>query len=364
MSPLLTAPKIAVLATLTFTLILASITFAAPVNNATAGVQVSKHQTTLGPITFASEPAGRGTWGVLFSCTTTFGMLMVISIINPEGIAILAFGQLAEARRVKREWDTYVEKGCKSGKWARKDAKEKKGLFTMEVAFFVVMGGFTIDESIATSDRHVRSKHMLRLIRHGIMPNADKPEEGKVVIERKNSGYTATLTPNGFVEYAKEEYFDDCQFFGDSIKDKGKGSNIAKILSAMQALWLGAQCAARKASGLPLSLLEIHVLIQVGCTVVIYLCWWNKPLDVNEPIFLVLKKGGQEFRPIRDKEAKYLLEKEVVELGPDQKHKDSEQQLISNPLQSKHADGIMEEEVLGEGADSKQPKNLDSNTGT
>jgi hypothetical protein len=277
MSPLLTAPKIAVLATLTFTLILASITFAAPVNNATAGVQVSKHQTTLGPMTFASEPAGRGTWGVLFSCTTTFvfciwtamhpniipnatvnyrlfykGVLMVISIINPEGIAILAFGQLAEAWRVKREWDTYVEKGYDNKKWEYKVAKEKKGLFTMEVAFFIVMGGFTIDESIVTSDRHVRSKHMLRLIRHGIMPNADKPEEGNVMIERKNSRYTATLTPTGFVEYAKEGYFDDCQFFGDSIKDKGKASNIAKILSAMQALWLGMQCAARKASGLPL----------------------------------------------------------------------------------------------------------------
>jgi hypothetical protein len=108
------------------------------------------------------------------------------------------------------------------------------------------------------------------------------------------------------------------------------------------------------------SLLEIHVLIQVGCTVVIYLCWWNKPLDVNEPIFLVLKKGDQQFRPIRDKEAKDLLEEEVVELGPDPKqHKDSEQQPISN-LQSKHAGGIMEEEILGEGADSKQPKNLGS----
>lgn len=30
--------------------------------------------------------------------------------------------------------------------------------------------------------------------------------------------------------------------------------------------------------------LEIHVLIQVACTLIIYACWWNKPLDVNEPI--------------------------------------------------------------------------------
>ncbi|KAF8241843.1 hypothetical protein K440DRAFT_665129 [Wilcoxina mikolae CBS 423.85] len=381
MSPLRATPKITVLTTWTFfTLILASVTFAAPVHNATAGVQVSKHQTSLGPMTYATEPAGRGTWGILFSCTTTFvfciwtavhpniipnasvnyrlfykGVLMVISIINPEGIAIFAFGQLAEARRVKREWDMYV-----NGKWESTVAKEKKGLFTMEVAFFVVMGGYTIDESNATSDRHVRSKHIQRLLKYGIIPDADKPEEGKVVIERKDSRYTATLTPTGFVKYAKDGYFDDCQFFGDEIKDKGKASNIAKILSATQALWLGAQCATRKAAGLPLSLLEIHVLIQLGCTVVIYLCWWNKPLDVNEPISLVLRKGDAEFRPIQDEEAKDLLEKEVVELDPDPKqHKDSEQRPISN-LQSKHPNEIIKEEVLEEGADPKQQKNLDS----
>jgi len=38
--------------------------------------------------------------------------------------------------------------------------------------------------------------------------------------------------------------------------------------------------------------LEIHVLIQVACTLIIYACWWNKPLDVNEPITINIITSG------------------------------------------------------------------------
>ena len=35
-------------------------------------------------------------------------------------------------------------------------------------------------------------------------------------------------------------------------------------------------------------LLEIHVLIQVCCTIVIFFCWYNKPLDNICPIMIIL----------------------------------------------------------------------------
>lgn len=35
--------------------------------------------------------------------------------------------------------------------------------------------------------------------------------------------------------------------------------------------------------------LEIHVVVQVACTLVTYFCWLNKPVDVNEPIVINLQ---------------------------------------------------------------------------
>jgi len=272
MEPLLVLPKKLVLGTSAFfALVLASMTFAAPLRNTTTGENVFKHETTLGPLVFATEPQGRGTWGILFSCTTTFGfcvwtavhpnvipdisdsyrlfykgILMVISIINPEGIAVFAYGQLAAARKLKVQWNEHVKKHGM--------AKEKKDSFDMVVAFFVVMGGFTIDISEAGSDRHMESQHIRRLKNHRIIPDASKQMQGKAVVERPYSVYRATLTPAGFENYLNKGYFDECSFgdYSRAIRDKGKASNIAKILSATQALWLGAQCAARKAAGLPL----------------------------------------------------------------------------------------------------------------
>ena len=46
----------------------------------------------------------------------------------------------------------------------------------------------------------------------------------------------------------------------------------------------------------------------------IYLCWWNKPLDVYEPIQLELKNEGGELHPIRDKSEAALLAEESVKL--------------------------------------------------
>ena len=234
-----------------FAFVLGSLTFAAPLHNATTQVTVSKYETTLGPMTFGTEPRGRGTWGILFSCTSTFafcvwtavhpdvipnasggyrlfykGFLMLASITAPEAIAVFAIGQLKAARTLKKEWDVYVK---------NKDLL-REGSFDMAVAFFIVMGGFAIDVSNQELDRNVSG---------GIT------EEERE--KRRKSAYTATLTPSGFVKYLKEGYFDDCPFKEHSraIKDKGKANNFAKTLSVAQALWLVVQWVGRMAGRLP-----------------------------------------------------------------------------------------------------------------
>lgn len=81
-------------------------------------------------------------------------------------------------------------------------------------------------------------------------------------------------------------------FDNNSIIDKGKASTLAKVLASIQALYLVVECASRWYWALPLTLLEVHVLIQVMRTALIYGFWWSKPLDVNEPIRMHLRKKG------------------------------------------------------------------------
>lgn len=46
------------------------------------------------------------------------------------------------------------------------------------------------------------------------------------------------------------------------------------------------QCVTRKASGLPVTLLELHIAMHVVCALIMYLLWWDKPQDINEPFVL------------------------------------------------------------------------------
>lgn len=93
-----------------------------------------------------------------------------------------------------------------------------------------------------------------------------------------------TLTPVGFFKYLEDGHIHQNTFDKRSIVDKGKTSNIAKVLATVQTLWLLVQCVSRWLSNLQLTLLEIYVIIQVLCTILLYTLWWAKPLDVNEPI--------------------------------------------------------------------------------
>lgn len=136
----------------------------------------------------------------------------------------------------------------------------------LDGAFFVVMGGFVIDL--------------------GDPAAVVRPDD-------KSNVQCTTLTSNGFLKYLDEGYIHAHTFDRESIADKGKSSVVAKAVASAQAMWFIAQCFTRCWVGLPLTLLVIHVGIQVVCTAALYLCWWSKPLDVNTPIKIVLRTKAQ-----------------------------------------------------------------------
>lgn len=64
-----------------------------------------------------------------------------------------------------------------------------------------------------------------------------------------------------------------------------------KILVLAQALWFVVGCAARVAAGLPITLLELHIVIPVISALTAYYFWTFKPLDVEQPIHLNIDIG-------------------------------------------------------------------------
>ena len=70
----------------------------------------------------------------------------------------------------------------------------------------------------------------------------------------------------------------------EEIKDKGKSDWLAKSLVLLQMSWFVMQCIARAIENLPFTHLEIVTLAYAAMNFMIYIFWWNKPLNVNRPV--------------------------------------------------------------------------------
>jgi len=78
----------------------------------------------------------------------------------------------------------------------------------------------------------------------------------------------------------------------EEIQDKGKSDWLAKTLVLIQTTWFVMQCITRSVEHLPITELEIVTLAYATMSFVIYLFWWNKPLNVERPIRVFLKSQG------------------------------------------------------------------------
>ena len=81
------------------------------------------------------------------------------------------------------------------------------------------------------------------------------------------------------------------------IKDRGKSDWLAKSLVLLQTLWFVMQCIARAIEHLPITHLEIVTLAYAAMNFVIYIFWWNKPLNINRPVRVFRKPEPGETHP-------------------------------------------------------------------
>ncbi|KAJ6584382.1 hypothetical protein B0H19DRAFT_1104886 [Mycena capillaripes] len=72
----------------------------------------------------------------------------------------------------------------------------------------------------------------------------------------------------------------------EDIEDKSKGDVMSKGVVFLQGLWFTAQCLARVHQHLPLTELEVATIAFQFVNIFIWLLWWHKPLDVQQPIFI------------------------------------------------------------------------------
>ncbi|KAJ6565585.1 hypothetical protein DFH09DRAFT_1278624 [Mycena vulgaris] len=70
------------------------------------------------------------------------------------------------------------------------------------------------------------------------------------------------------------------------ITARSKGDTLSKGVALMQGLWFITQCIARVHQHLPVTELEVATLAFAVVNVFLWLIWWKKPLDVEQPILI------------------------------------------------------------------------------
>lgn len=216
-------------------------------------------------MSFVPEPRRRGTVGILTGCITSLCACIwtgvhvdiipnaspierqlyktawaFVAFIAPEFLVVFAFTQRREAKRLLQEW-----KLLQKNLTLRKSEEEGPVEMDMQLAYFIFMGGYVV---------------------------------------RRSDGSIHTLTPKGFIFYAEAGHIASKHLDSNIVADKSNADTIGKILSCSQVLWIAIQSVARRASQLPVTLLETYTSIQVTCMIFMYLFWLSNPMDIQQPV--------------------------------------------------------------------------------
>ena len=90
--------------------------------------------------------------------------------------------------------------------------------------------------------------------------------------------FKGRVTIRGAIELARVGLLPEVSL--EQIEDQSKSDTLTKVLVCLQASWMIMQCIARVARSIPLTLLEVHVMVNAICAFFMYLLWYHKPHDV------------------------------------------------------------------------------------
>ncbi|KAJ7700388.1 hypothetical protein B0H17DRAFT_1128804 [Mycena rosella] len=89
-----------------------------------------------------------------------------------------------------------------------------------------------------------------------------------------------------------------CKVKAADITDKSKGDALSKAVALTQGLWFTTQCLARVHQHLPVTELEVATLAFAVVNVFVWLLWWEKPMNVEQPIPVGPAEEEQQVEPL------------------------------------------------------------------
>ena len=72
----------------------------------------------------------------------------------------------------------------------------------------------------------------------------------------------------------------------ETILDRAQSSSLGKFILVVQVTWFCINCLSRLDQHLPLTLIEVSTAAHAFCTILTYIVWWSKPMNVAVPTIL------------------------------------------------------------------------------
>ena len=105
------------------------------------------------------------------------------------------------------------------------------------------------------------------------------------------------LSPKRFSELLIAKKIEFPTVTVEEIEDRSKGDGFSKMIALGQTLWFVAQCLARSAQHLDLTLVELVTLSLAVLNGAMYFLWWHKSLDVRCPVRVYLLDSDELNEP-------------------------------------------------------------------
>ena len=198
--------------------------------------------------------------------------LFICALLVPEYVLAWAIRQFLRARQIANEDKSNFKTFSYIFTILSNSLLERQWSTTH--GFFMIMGGFHLFE---------RNHKGTGEDNRNISQEDDKPLHPLRARDLEDcNGYESFIMPT------KAE-----------IQDRGKSDWLAKSLVLLQTSWFIMQCIARAREHLPVTHLEIVTLAYAAMNFVIYIFWWNKPLNVNRPVRVFRKSALDSDQPHR-----------------------------------------------------------------
>ncbi|KAH8730036.1 hypothetical protein GQ44DRAFT_673718 [Phaeosphaeriaceae sp. PMI808] len=233
-------------------------------NSLSLSENLTSMSSTADPVGWVSEPEGRGTIGLLWGCLATIFLCtwtaihpdlpeinerkrsiiwwrikhVLCCLLAPELFALHAVGSLINAMALRKKVSSRVN-------WSLKQC------------FFLQMGGCVVRIKSQPNNNNNDSLGG-RLCRKKVLP---------------------------WPEISVEQ-----------IDDHNKADWAVKAVALMQILWFVTQIVGRGVQRLAISTLELFTLGIVFCAVLIFICYWKKPYDIQQPVII----PAEHFTPKRN----------------------------------------------------------------